>query len=328
MSILSQCSLRPRLFIASYSTFRSSSSATFKMAPKRKKAARSNSTDDPALQRPPPKRAKEIDQDTPYDQLDELLEKNNADIKPRNVLHWFRSKDIRQEDNVALNAASEKAKEGSGSLITMYLHSPKDVEWHGTSPARMDFILESLKILKKQLEEKNIPLAIVEAQERKDKTERVMQLVKENDVSHIYANMEYEVDELRRDIATAKQVQSEKDLSFEVLHDQTAMTPGELTTDKGGPIQVFTPYHKAWLAETKSDPSWFDTVAPPEGNDKKAAQNFKKLFDTTVPEMPESKQFASREEREKLRKLWPAGHDAGMQRLQQFLNKKVRFTIT
>ena len=32
----------------------------------------------------------------------------------------------------------------------MYLHSPRDLEWHGTSPARIDFILESLKILKKQ----------------------------------------------------------------------------------------------------------------------------------------------------------------------------------
>ena len=293
------------------------------MAPKRKKAARANSTDDPALQRPSPKRAKEVDAHPPHDELETILEKNNADTKPRNVLHWFRSKDIRLEDNVALNAASQKVKEGSGSLITMYLHSPKDDEWHGTSPARMDFIIESLKILKKQLEEKDIPLAIVEAEERKQKTEKVMQLVKDNDVSHIYANMEYEVDELRRDIKIAKQVQEQKDLSFEILHDQTVITPGLLTTGAGGPIQVFTPYHKAWLSETKSDPSWFDTVPPPEVNDKKARQDFKQLFESKVFELPDSKQFASKEERERLRKLWPAGNEAGMKRLQQFLDKKV-----
>ena len=300
---------------------------TVKMAPKRKKHARSESTggeQDPALKHPSPKRAKEIDADPPYEHLEELLEKNNSDVKVRNVLHWFRSKDLRQEDNTALHAASQKAKEGSGSLITMYLHSPKDVEWHGTSPARLDFILQSLRILKEQLQEKNIPLAIVEAEERSQKKEKVMDFIKDNGVSHVYANMEYEVDELRRDIGIAKQVQDQKDLSFEVMHDQTAVTPGFLKGSNGGPIKVFTPYHKAWLQETKSDPSWFDTVAAPEANDKKATQDFKTFFDTKVPELPDSKQFASKDERERLRKLWPAGHDAGMDRLSKFLDKKVK----
>lgn len=294
------------------------------MAPKRKKHERSNSTDDPALNRPSIKRAKEVDADTPYEQLEELLEKNNSEHKPRNVLHWFRFQDIRQEDNVALNAASQKAKEGSGSLLTMYLHSPKDEDWHGTSPARLDFILESFKILKKQLEEKHIPLAIIEAEERNKKTEKVMHFIEKHDISHVYGNMEYEVDELRRDISVAKRVQEQKELSFEVVHDQTVVTPGTLTTGAGGPIQVFTPYHKAWLAETKSDPSWYDIVPAPEANDKKAVQEFKKLFDSQVPEIQESKHFASKEERERFRKLWPAGHEAGMDRLAKFLDKKVK----
>lgn len=294
------------------------------MAPKRKKAARSDSMDDPALKHPSPKRAKEIDEDPPYDQFEEILEKNNSDVKPRNVLHWFRSKDIRQEDNVALHSASQKAKEGSGSLITMYLHSPKDLEWHGLAPARIDFMLESLRILQKQLEEKHIPLAIIEAAERNEKKDKVMQFVKDNDISHIYANMEYEVDELRRDIGIAKQVQGEKELSFEVLHDQTVVEPGTLTGQGGGPIKVFTPYHKAWLSETKSDPSLFDTVPAPDANDKKAAQDLKALFGSKIPDLPDGKQFASKDEQQRLRKLWPAGHDAGMERLSKFLNKKVR----
>ncbi|KAF2486015.1 DNA photolyase, FAD-binding/Cryptochrome [Neohortaea acidophila] len=295
------------------------------MAPKRKKQARSNSAteEDPALKRPTPKRAKEIDANTPYDQLDELLEKNNSDHKPRNVLHWFRSKDLRQEDNKALHQASQKAKEGSGSLITMYLHSPKDLEWHGTSPARIDFLLESLRILQKQLEDKHIPLTVVEVPERNQKTEKVLQFVKDNNVSHIYANMEYEVDELRRDITVAKAVQAAQDLSFEVLHDQTAMEPTLLTTNAGGPIQVFTPYHKAWLSETKANPSHYDTVPAPEANDKSTASSLKKLFGSAIPDLPETKNFASKDEQNRLRKLWPPGHEAGMQRLDHFLNKKV-----
>ncbi|KAM0718185.1 hypothetical protein Q7P37_006517 [Cladosporium fusiforme] len=287
------------------------------------KHARSQSTDD-MLKHPSTKRAKEIDQNTPMEQLEELLEKTRKDQKTtRNVLHWFRSKDIREHDNRGLHAAAQKAKEGSGSLITMYLFSPKDMEWHGTSAPRTDFILESLKKLKASLQEKNIPLAIVTAEERAEKTEDVMRFVKDHDVSHVYANIEYEVDELRRDIKIAKHVQDEKDLSFDALHDQTAVRPGTILTGSGGPMKVFTPYHKAWLGETKDDPSLLDLVPPPQGNDKKAANEFKSLFDSKVPDLPESKQFESKEAQERIHKLWPAGHDAGIKRLNDFLDKKV-----
>lgn len=298
-------------------------------APKKHARSESQTHDDyidvaSALKHPSTKRAKQIDADTPYEHLVELADQTRAkDVKPRNVLHWFRSKDIRQDDNKGLHAAAKKAKEGNGSLITMYLFSPKDMEWHGTSPARSDFILQSLRLLKTQLEEKNIPLAIVVAEERGTKTQKVMEFVKENDVSHVYANMEYEVDELRRDVSVAKQVLEEKEVAFEVLHDQTVVIPGTLTTGAGGPMKVFTPFHKAWLAETKSNPGLLDTVPPPPGNDKSAQTTFKSLFSTEVPSLPESKQYSSAEDRTRLRELWPAGTEAGMSRLQTFLETKV-----
>ena len=317
--------------VTAFTSHRILSFSRSKMAHAGEKHKRSNSDevdniyDDPDhnLYHPTPKRGKEIDQNRPYDELETLLEKNKSGHQPRNVLHWFRFKDIRQEDNKALHAASKKAKEGSGSLITMYLHSPKDIETHGTSPARLDFILDSFRILQEQLSEKNIPLAMVEVSTRKDKADKVMKFVKDNNVSHIYANMEYEVDELRRDINIAKQVQEQKDLSFELLHDETVVTPGALTTGSGGPIQVFTPYHKAWLPETKKNKSLLETAPPPEANDYKASQEFEHLFESSIPEIPESKRFASQEERDRLRKLWPAGNEAGMKRLEHFLNNKV-----
>lgn len=296
-----------------------------------KKHARSESQnseyeyiDESALKHPSTKRAKEIDADTPFEQLNAALESTRKpELKPRNVLHWFRSKDIRQEDNRALHAASQKVKEGNGSLLTMYLFSPKDMLWHGTSPARSDFILEGFKIVKLQLENKHIPLAIVTEEERSGKTDKVLEFVKANDISHVYANMEYEVDELRRDIDFAKKVQRDEDLSFNALHDQTVLVPGSVVTGAGGPHKVFTPYHKAWLAQTKADPSLYDTVPPPEANDKNATKQFSRLFQTTIPNLPESKRFASTDEQERIRTLWPAGHDAGMQRLSQFLFTKV-----
>ncbi|GAB7355992.1 hypothetical protein MBLNU459_g6619t1 [Dothideomycetes sp. NU459] len=282
-----------------------------------------NNKDD-VFRHPTTRRAKEIDADPPLAQLEELLGAQKKDHTVRNVVHWFRSKDLREEDNRALHAASQKAKEGNGKLLTMYLYSPKDMEWHGTSPARSDFLLQSLDILRRQLQAKHIPLAIVEASERAQKVERVLEFLTKWDVSHVYANFEYEVDELRRDIKLAKQLQKgDKDVSFEVLHDQTVVEPLKMKTGTGSAMKVFTPYHKAWLAEVARHPELLDLVDPPEGNDKEAKEEFKDLFEGQLPELPENKQFVSGDEKKRIRELWPAGNDAGMKRLEEFLNKKV-----
>ena len=286
---------------------------------------RSQSQED-VLRHPSTKRAKEIDAHTPYDALNEHLAglgKRNPNT--RNVLHWFRGKDLRAEDNKALHAASTKAKEVGGCLLTCFVFSPKDLDWHGTSPARTDFVLESLRLLQKQLHGLHIPLVPLTAEERSLKTECVLDFVQKHDVSHIYANYEYEVDELRRDVDLCKRLEDDQEgnVAFELHHDQTAMEPRVLTTGAGGPIKVFTPYHKAWLAEIKEDSSPLDTCEAPKGNDKAAVEKLgQDLFKADIPSLPESKQFASEDEQQRLRKLWPAGHDAAINRLNHFLKKK------
>lgn len=287
-----------------------------------KKHARTTSQD-AGLSHPSTKRAKEIDADPPYDQLLSALESSKSSETPNNVLHWFRSKDLRMHDNRGLHAASTKAKEGKKNLMGLYVYSPKDMEWHGTSPARIDFILESLRLLKEELEGKNIPLAVVTAEERKDVVPSVLDFVQKWDVSHVFADMEYEVDELRRDIKVAEHAK-EEGFGFEVLHDQTVMEPRALTTGNGGPHKVFTPYHKDWLAETKEDPGLLELVDEPEGNGKEAKDEFKELFGGDMPTFPEGKSFANEKERDRLRKLWPAGHTAGLQRCEDFLKRKVK----
>ena len=286
------------------------------------KHERSSSQDD-ALRHPSTKRAKEIDEHTPMEQLNEVLKHTKGSHGPRNVLHWFRSKDLRMHDNKGLHAASKKAKEGKGHTLCLYVFSPKDMDWHGTSPARTDFILQSMQLLKDELAQKHIPLVCVTAEERRDKVAQVMKFVEQNNVSHVYANIEYEVDELRRDIKFAHQVRDHEELSFEAFHDQTVMKPGALTTGSGGPIKVFTPYHKAWLAEVAENPQLIGTVDPPLANESSASKDMKKLYESNVPSLPESKAYASKEDEKRIRKLWPAGHQAGIERLEHFLKKKV-----
>lgn len=275
------------------------------------------------LRHPSVQRAKEIDAHPPMTELDELVKKQKTDQPVRNVLHWFRSKDLRIEDNKGLHAASQKAKEGKGVLITAYLWSPRDLEWHGTSPARSDFILENLRIMQKQLKERNIPMVILPAPDRRDKSVVFMDFVKKNDISHIYGNLEYEVDELRRDINVVKLAQKEQGLSFHVLHDQTVVAPGTMTNKGGGLHKVFTPYHGAWLDLIGKKPELLDLVDAPAANDETAITNYKHLFDSPIPELPPNKQFASSEERDRIRSLFPPGHTAGIDRLNKFLTTKV-----
>lgn len=303
------------------------------------KHPRAASTDD-VLKHPSTKRAKEIDgPENPMHRLQELMSKHNENAndgkdKVRNVLHWFRSKDLRAEDNRALHAAAEKASscDGEGCLLACFLYSPQDIEWHGTSPARTDFMLQGLKLVQEQLEEElHIPLVLLTAEDRGLKTDEIVKFVKEHDVSHVYANVEYEVDELRRDIDMFDQLDGlggdDGGVKFVLHHDQTVVEPGELKTGAGGPMKVFTPYHKSWLAQVASEPGLVDTLPAPRANDKSVKSRddgkIKKLFGSKLPRVPKSKEYASDEEKQRLRELWPPGHAAGIKRLHDFLDEKV-----
>ena len=86
---------------------------------------------------------------------------------------------------------------------------------------------------------------------------------------------------------------------------------------------MFTPYHRAWLAEVKANPSLIDAVSAPSKNPSSAKSQLKKLFDSKPPSPPQEKQFKYQEERDRIRSNYPAGHDQGIQRMQDFVNNKI-----
>ena len=288
------------------------------------KMAKRSEADVDISKHPSTKRAKQIDAELPYDELKERLEAQASDKDVTKVVHWFRSKDLRIQDNRALSDASAVAKEAGKPLIAVYLNCPAEFRWHGTSPARIDFIFETLKIVQKELKDLDIPLVFLEASDRDEIVPQVVKFVRDNDVSHVFANYEYEVDELRRDAKLLKEAGS-KDHSFQVAlrHDQTVMEPGTMTTGAGKPMKVFTPYHQAWLGEVKSDPSLLDTAAPPSKNPGGAQKELKSMFDSKVPSPPKEHLFEYDKERDAIRKMWPAGHDAGMKRMNDFIQNKI-----
>lgn len=272
----------------------------------------------PELRHPSTKRAREIDADTPFNELTQALDAQDEIAEVKNVVHWFRSKDLRIHDNKALHHASLLAKEKSKPLICAYVYCPEEFEWHGTSPARSDLIVQTLGLLHKELKDLNIPLMFVTAKGRKEIVPSIVEFVKTTDASHVYANFEYEVDETRRDIKVLKELEGAAQVSL--YHDQTVVEPGAVTTGSGGPMKVFSPYHRAWLGIVKDEPDLIDTVPAPEKQSKSPTV---KSGSTTPPPVPSNKQFDSVETKTRIRKLWPAGHSAGMARLKDFINNKI-----
>lgn len=276
----------------------------------------------PELSHPTTKRAKEVDAHTPYEELTEILEKQKSGGSVKKILHWFRSKDLRIQDNKALHSASELAKDGGKPLLCAYINCPAEFEWHGTSPARTDFICENLAIMQKELKDLNIPLVFLEASGRDQILPSIVDFIEDNDITHVFANYEYEVDELRRDVKVLRKTQ-EKTVEFSLHHDQTVMEPGTMMTGGGKPMKIFTPYHGAWLQTVKSDPSLLDTVPAPAKQSSATAKELKKHFDSKAPTPPKTKQFEKKADKDRIRKLWPAGHAAGMQRFNSFLQHQI-----
>jgi deoxyribodipyrimidine photo-lyase len=139
------------------------------------------------------------------------------------VVHWFKS-DLRLHDNRALQIAYNTAKEHNIPLIGLYILSPQDLTAHLLSPARVDLILRTLHQLKRDVNELDIPLYMETQQSRKNLPQRIVDLCEQWGANHLYANLEYEVDELRRE-AKLVRLCAKNGIKFETAHDACVVPP-------------------------------------------------------------------------------------------------------
>ncbi|GKT98462.1 deoxyribodipyrimidine photo-lyase [Fusarium langsethiae] len=246
-------------------------------------------------------------------------ERKSIDVKDA-VVHWFKM-DLRISDNRALALASDKAKEAGVPLIALYIISPQDYEAHLRAPARIDFMLRTLSVIKGDLAKLDIPLYVETVEKRKHLPDRILELMDEWGASHMYANMEYEVDELRREAAMIKDF-AENGKAFEVVHDTCIVPPGELRTGAGKQYAVYSPWFKTWIAHIHENLDLLELYEQPEKNPESAREKFKKLFDVEIPEAPTSKRLDD-EEKERLRSFWPCGEHEAKKRLDKFCDERI-----
>ncbi|MCJ1476259.1 hypothetical protein MMC13_004925 [Lambiella insularis] len=261
----------------------------------------------------------------PVDLLDAALEETKSDREHLEVkdavIHWFKC-DLRIMDNKALHLASRKAKAHGVPLICIYLVSPQDFEAHLTSPARVDFILRTLEVLKSDLAKLDIPLYVETVEKRKAIPGRIFELCEKWGVSHMFANTEYEVDELRREAQMVRKG-IEKGIAFDVVPDTCVVAPGELASGQGKQYAVYSPWFRAWTAYLNSHPDQLDLYEPPSKNPSNTRTSFNDLFDRDIPTAPENKKLTD-EEKKRFRSMWPPGEHEAHDRLNKFLVERVK----
>ncbi|KAH9860958.1 hypothetical protein IAQ61_010694 [Plenodomus lingam] len=236
------------------------------------------------------------------------------------VIHWFK-RDLRLRDNTGLSKAYELAKENNIGVIGVWIMSPQDWEAHLVSPAKCDFELRSVEALSKELNELDIPLHIETVSRRKEVAYRMVELAQEWNVKNVYCNLEYEPDELRREERLVR-LMLQKGINFDPQHDDCVVPPGSLKTGGGKQYAVYSPWFRSWLAHLHAHPHLLNERTMPEKNPSGFRERFAKLFDSTIPELPESKSLTE-DQRKQFHHLWPAGEAAAIERLQRFLTEKV-----
>ncbi|KAI0843868.1 deoxyribodipyrimidine photo-lyase [Daldinia vernicosa] len=260
----------------------------------------------------------------PIEQLEVVLEetasmRKNTQVKEA-VIHWFKM-DLRTTDNRALWEASQKAQETGVPLICIYIVSPEDLEAHLTSPVRVDFTIRTLHKLRQDLAALDIPLYVETVTKRKEIPERILEFMDEWGASHIYANIEYEVDELRRE-ANMVRLCADRGVAMVLFHDTCVVPPGSLHTGAGKQYAVYSPWFRAWVAHIHANQELLSLFDPPAKNSSAAREKIAALFDSEIPDTPENKQLSD-EDAKRFHATWPAGEREAMDRLEKFCDEKI-----
>jgi len=158
----------------------------------------------------------------------------------KTVVHWFR-RDLRISDNTALSEALKRAE----AVIPVFIFEDAFRTGPDVGAARLEFLLQSVESLRKNLAELGHTLII-----RCGKSESILpKLCAETGASAVFANKRYEPYAQRRDERITGALHK-AGFGLELFKDAVLWEETEILNLSGKPYTVFTPYSKAWKART------------------------------------------------------------------------------
>lgn len=151
------------------------------------------------------------------------------------TLVWFRGKDLRIADHAPLTAAVEGGEIVPLFVLDPYFFAPERAK---LLAHRMQFLLESLEALKKNVEHLGSSLVVVAGKS----VDVVPDLARRWKVDRVFAHRWVEPFGRERDARIAKALGP---IPFELFEGETLLPPGSVRTASGGPFAVFTPFARA-----------------------------------------------------------------------------------
>ena len=161
---------------------------------------------------------------------------------------WFR-RDLRVQDNPALNAALEQARELGGTVLPVYIHAPQEEgDWSPGGAARW-WQHQALASLQEALEKLGLSLLI----RRGDSQQELLSITTGAGAVSVHWNRRYEPAIIKRDSGIKKTLQ---EAGLEVKSHNAALLwePPSIKNGSGLPYRVFTPFWKYCLTQPTTAP--------------------------------------------------------------------------
>ncbi|KAK0490822.1 DNA photolyase, FAD-binding/Cryptochrome [Armillaria novae-zelandiae] len=245
-------------------------------------------------------------------------------LKGKSILYWMRMGDLRIHDNRALSLASAQAQKDKIPLIVLFILSPQDYVAHDRSPRRIDFTLRNLSVIQKSLYDLHIPLHVLTEKVRRSVPAKLVSLLSSLECTKVYANMEYEVDEMRRDIKVCSLAKQEG-INATFVHDKCIVDPGAIASAEDKPYVVYSAYQRRWLVNLNDNlPYYLEDCTPPKPNSESIlSSQYSSLFDSSIPAYVGGFELDD-PIKEKMALIWPAGEEKALLMLDRFLKTKAR----
>lgn len=152
------------------------------------------------------------------------------------IVFWFR-RDLRLEDNAGLYEALNT----DNDVLPLFIFDKNILNELPKNDVRVTFIHKLLTDINTELGKDKKSLAVFY-----DDPESVFKkLIKENDITAIYTNHDYEPYAQKRD-KVIHELLSANDIVFKTFKDQVIFERNEVVKDDGSPYVVYTPYMKKW----------------------------------------------------------------------------------
>ncbi len=232
------------------------------------------------------------------------------------ALVWFRQ-DLRLLDNDAVLQACEN-HDAVRFLVTPTLSQYADHHW---SRIKWDLYQRQLNALGDDLAEMGCSLEVAALDYFSDCGPFLQAYCDEHQITDIYVNREYALDEVCRDAKVIEllQKQNERTTTVHQLDSNLLVPPEQIKNGKGEYYKVFTPFFKVWLKHLRES-----GVAAPYGRDKLAREGVGK-FEHAKLSLPKGESRIPDTDSAELAnsKDWPVGEANIRKKAQTFVRELV-----